>query len=303
MNASAVRLGLVCVAVVAGVVATTPAARQSPVLINVAVTGEGSERVPGLTASDFEVLVDGKPTPIESVAAPPVPLTLVLILDVTASMGIYTDSDEIVTAFADALAAGDRARVAGLAGRIQLAPRFANTPRDLTSDARTVLRFKREEKSGPSPIWDAIDAATKALEPEPGRRGLIVVTDGRATGNKVGAQAAVERAMLAGITVHVLTEARPIIIRQGVDTVARVRSGLVLQELTRLTGGLCVPDEATPPGESPQAKLAIPSFVRDLRAMYTLGVAPDPTPGTAHRVEVKVKRPNLSVRARSGYRT
>jgi hypothetical protein len=77
----------------------------------------------------------------------------------------------------------------------------------------------------------------------------------------------------------------------------------VLQELTRLTGGLCVPDEATPPGESPQAKLAIPSFVRDLRAMYTLGVAPDPTPGTAHRVEVKVKRPNLSVRARSGYRT
>lgn len=290
--------------VAACAMASAPAAtRQAPALIDVAVTNGQSETVSGLTAADFEILVDGKPRPIESFAAPPVPLALVLLVDVTASMAAYTDTDDIVGAFAGSLIPGDRAAVAGLANRTQIALRFGDSARDVVAGARSALRFKKEDKFGPSPIWDALDAVVEALRSQAGRRGIVLVTDGRATGNRIGSQTALERAVLAGLTVAVLTEGRSVLIRQDAESVARVRPGLMLQELARLTGGLVLPDETKLGPELPDVKRAIAQLVKDLRDRYTLGVAPQGPPGSLHRVEVRVKRPGASVRARSVFRS
>jgi hypothetical protein len=217
-------------------------------------------------------------------------------------MDFYTDSDPIVDAFAESLATGDRALVGGVANRLQLSPSWSGTKREVISGARTALNFKNEERFGPSPIWDALDGAAGFLEKQSGRRAIIFVTDGRGTGNRLSAVTAVERTFFAGITVHVLTEARTIFIRQDDDTAVRVRSGLMLQELARLTGGLCLP-EYKPNLEWPKPGPVIVQLVKDLRDMYTLEVSPEGAPGSFHKIEVKVKRPNVSVRTRTGYRT
>jgi len=298
------RLALVCFAFA---IVTVPSARSSvptpaaPILIDVAVSDETAQSIPGLTVADFEVFVDGRPRPIESFTAPPAPLTLLLLVDVSQSMAVYTDTEPIVEAFASSLVSGDRALVGGVANRLQLAPGLIGTKRNVVSGARTALNFKKEEKSGPSPIWDALDGAAAFLEKQSGRRGIVFVTDGRSTGNRLGSVSAVERAFFAGITVQVLTEARTIFIRQDQDTAVRVRSGLMLQELARMTGGLCLP-EYKPNLELPKPGPVIAHLVKDLRDRYTLAVSPEGATGT-HKIEVTVKRPNVSVRARSGYRS
>ena len=297
---------LVCLALVVVTVGATGSSStlqtRAPILLDVAVSDETSHTIPGLTAADFDVLIDGRSTPIERFSAPPVPLTLVLLLDRSESMAVYTDADPIVDAFAEGLTAGDQAIVAGVASRLQLAPRFSGTKREVISYARTALNFKKEERFGPSPIWDALAGAAAELEKKSGRRGIIFVTDGRGTGNRLSSAEAVARAFYASVTVQVLTEARTIIIRQNNDTAVRVRSGLVLQELARLTGGLSLP-EYKPNMELPKPGPVIAQLVKDLRDMYTLAVLPEGATGTFHKIEVKVKRPNVSVRVRTGYRT
>jgi VWFA-related protein len=280
------------------------AERSQPLaVIDVAVT-DGRGNVEGLKAGDFEVFVDGRQKPVESFAGPPVPLSVVLLLDVSGSMAVYVDlEDEISRSFAPALQPGDRALVGGIANRVQLAPRFTGIGKELISDGRKAVRFDKDDKFGPSPLWDALDATVTALEREAGRRGIILVTDGRATGNRIGSQAAILRAVQSGIVVHVLAEARALIIRQGQESFARVRPGLALQELAQQTGGSCLPQDAGPSTELPEAGPVIARMVRDLRGMYTLGVSPDGPAGSVHRVEVRVNRSDLSVRARRFFRT
>jgi VWFA-related protein len=288
----------------AAALAIAPAKRSQPLaMIDVAVT-DGRGNVDGLNAGDFQVFVDGRPTLVESFAAPPVPLSVALLLDVSGSMAVYVDlEDEISRSFAPALQPGDRALVGGIANRVQLAPRFTAVGRELISDGRKAVRFDRDDRFGPSPLWDALDATVAALEREAGRRGIILVTDGRATGNRIGSQAAILRAVQSGIVVHVLAEARALIIRQGEGSFARVRPGLALQEVAQQTGGSCLPQDPGPSTEMPEPGPVIAQMVRDLRGMYTLGVSQDGPAGSVHRIEVRVKRSELSVRARRFYRT
>ena len=142
----------------------------------------------------------------------------------------------------------------------------------------------------------------RALEPARGRRGILLVTDGRATGNKVPSLAAIQAAIAVGVVVQVLSETRTIFLRQDKDSYAQVRVGLMLEELTRLSGGMILPEDSKSI-QLPEPGPLIARLVNDLRQMYTIVIAAEGPAGSGHRVEVTVKRPGLSVRARSAYRT
>ncbi len=308
------RFARVWLAVAASVALAWPAATEQTRLesIEVAVmTGEGST-VAGLTSDDFEVLVDGKPAPIQKLVPPPAPVTVIVLFDVTASMTNYGDIGvEIERSLVPALRPGDRARIGGIANRLVLSPAFTSVRKELIDEGRKALDFRRGDKYGPSPIWDAVQESVRALEPEPGRRGIVLVSDGRATGNTIASTEAIQSAILAGTVVHVLSEARTMYLWQGKDSYARVRPGLMLEEIARFTGGMVVPDvpkSPVPPvmagsGELPPPGPAIARLVNDLREMYTVVVAGQGPAGSRHRVDVKVKRAGLAVRARSGYWT
>ena len=281
-------------------------AQNAPRLVpvHVAVTTANGTLVTDLSKDEIEVWVDGQVRAIERFSAPPAPLSVVLLLDVTSSMSFYTDvRDEIGKAFGPAMRPGDRGRVGAIAARPSLAPRFSSQASDVVAAGRAATAVKREDRTGPSPVWDAVDHAVTALQDEPGVRGLIVVTDGKGTGNRLGAAAVLEHAAGEGIVAHVLSEARPVVIRQSGDLYARVRPGLVLQELAKATGGLIVPEEPPASGALPPAGPIITRFMNELRGMYTLSVADDGPRGGAHRIAIAVKRPGLVVRARGEYRS
>ena len=61
-----------------------------------------------------------------------------------------------------------------------------------------------EQVSDPSPIWDGVCAAAAALADAQGRRILILVTDGRATGNSFGFADALDRVRETGIVAHAI---------------------------------------------------------------------------------------------------
>jgi Ca-activated chloride channel family protein len=282
-----------------------PAASQSSAVepLDVAVTTELGHTVGGLTADDFEVLVDGAAVPVQKAIAPPAPLTLIVLFDVSASMSNYGDIEgEIERWIVPGLRPEDRVRIGGIASRVTLSPKFTSVRKEIINDGHRALDFKKSEKYGPSPIWDALAAAVQAIQPEPGRRGIILITDGRATGNTVSAADAIARSIVGRVVVEVLSEARPIILRQSGNDYARVRSGVMLEELARLTGGMVLPADPPPFGEIPAPGPILQRLITDLREMYTLEIAQAGPPGRAHRFEVKVKRPGVSVRTRSGYR-
>jgi VWFA-related protein len=271
------------------------------VSIHVGVEGEAAS---ALTKDDFEVSIDGKPTAIEAFTPPPQTLTIVLLLDRTASMETYGGiEEEIEKSFAPALRPADRARVGGIANRLVLAPAFSSNPREVSSAGRKAVSFRRQDRYGPTPLWDAVEQTAAVLEAEPGLRAIILVTDGRSSGNKVSFLTAADRAVSAGVVVNVLSESLPMILRQSETTAARVRPGLPLEQIAVATGGSIVPRDPTPTTPLPAPGPVLQKFVEDLRAMYTVGIAPIGPPGGLHRIEVRIKRPNLTARARSAYRT
>ena len=69
--------------------------------------------------------------------------------------------------------------------------RLARRSRSLRTCSAGALRSSRAAsgfagaEGGPSPVWDALNAAAVALDDAAGRRGVIVVTDGRSTANRM----------------------------------------------------------------------------------------------------------------------
>ena len=134
----------------------------------------------------------------------------------------------VASAMAAALEPGDAARVGIFGSEITLdgAPL-----RDAASIDRVATALG-ERIGGPSPLWDALDAAARTLGNAEGRRGILVVTDGRTTGNRIGFQdalATLERARIPVFIVVLDKSERPL-----PDPGAR------LEQIARATGGTCL---------------------------------------------------------------
>ena len=264
--------------------------------------GPTAESVTGLTRDDFEIVAGGAARPVESFAAgKEQPLSLVLLLDVSVSMEFMVERKvlrgrhrEVVRG--SARAGGSRAgRLLREADRDRPAARRqpAGAPRRRPHGARSA----RRGYLGPSPIWDAVDAAVAALAQASGRRAVLLVTDGRATGNRPGPEESGARAIAAGVTVNVVGEDWEMTLRQDATTGVRVRPGVALEWIANATGGLYVQDSATPTAPGP----ILERLLGDLHERYTLGFTAPARDGSAHPLDVRVKRPGLNVRTRRSY--
>ena len=162
------------------------------------------------------------------------PANVVLIVDVSHSVtyGIVKRDRTLVVDAASALAAamqaGDTARVGTFGDEITIEP----APLKDADAVRAAGARLAERIGGRSPIWDALVAAAETLEGADAPRGIIVLTDGRSTGNRIGFADAVDQLKRAGIPVFVVSldkSDRPI-----PDPGAR------LEQLAAATGGTCL---------------------------------------------------------------
>lgn len=77
----------------------------------------------------------------------------------------------------------DTVRVGAMAAKLRLSQPVAGTAPELTRSWQSVFALPPVEWLGPSPLWDQLFDLIALLSAEAGRLGIIVVTDGLATGD------------------------------------------------------------------------------------------------------------------------
>jgi Ca-activated chloride channel homolog len=283
----------------------------STVAVYTTVTDPSGQLVPDLGRDDFEVYDNGKPQPIAIFANEVQPITLVMMLDRSASMlANFTLVEKAAGSFVDRLLPGDRARIGSFSDRIQL------DPREFTSDQgalRVILRTELQP-AGPTPLWNAVGVGMTALLHQEGRRVVLVFTDGVDRplngGHNVSLGDAIKRAEHEDVMVYGIGLAS----RFGGRGMGR-RGGAGRGMGAGPRGG---PAESQPdPGlrklalasgggyfELTSARDLASTFARvadELHRQYLIGFVPQKLDGKAHDLEVRVKRAGLAARARKSY--
>jgi uncharacterized protein with von Willebrand factor type A (vWA) domain len=165
--------------------------------------------------------------------APPPPLRIVLLVDTSDSMtshlpfrrGDATLLTDAAAALSAALRPDESVSVASFGPTINVSP--AALQRDDIVPAATALS---DHTGGASPLWDALDALITALDGEGGRHAVVVVTDGRTTGNTLSFAAVLARLRQARVRVFFICAERP---KQASVADPSVR----LREIATATGG------------------------------------------------------------------
>ena len=284
---SLARLALACVAI--GAETALIAQTAPPITVYVTVkTGDGTQVETSLKQDAFQIRSDATLVPIESFALTPVPLTMVALFDLTASVVRGPASDRQTLAAFEAgvieqLAPGDRVRAGGISSASVFSPRFASAKEDIRTAAAAVFQAPAEHRYGPSPIWDTVASAIDLLEKEPGRRVIVAHTDGISIGDRLRRQDVVVRAAAAGVTLMVVAPPGP-------------RADMNLRSAAHSTGGTFLV------GLAPRLAESFAQVLTDLRSSYALTFTPPAADGKLHRLDVRVAGRFHAVLARQIYR-
>lgn len=268
--------------------------------IVVTVTNEHGGPVAGLTADDFSVAVDSHGADIVNVSSEPEPLSLAVIFDHSASqagnLGMRRLPEDAKDALLKVVRPGDSVRFGVMSGTVTMRAPVGVTKRELES---VIDKLPEPVSYGASPLWDAVDAGVQSLASAPGRRLIVIATDGRSTGSRLSAEEAARNAALTHVAVSFIDEGGTSVLRQDTSSSIAVRASPVLEWVSRLTGGSYVLDPfATGQAHRVSASSEIARAVADERVHYTLTV-PVPDDQKFHEIRVRVLLPGCTVRAPS----
>jgi Ca-activated chloride channel homolog len=273
------------------------AAQQQPIRVStlsvpvyVTVTDSDKRLVPDLTIDDFEILDNGKPQTINIFDNKPVPITTTVMIDTSGSMtailGFVKDGAE---QFLIRLLPGDKAQVGEFSDKIKFHPGNFIEDRD-----RLIYLLKHELDFGyPTRLYDAVDESLARLEPEDGRKVVLVFTDGDDTASKVGVNKVMDRAREKDVMIYAVG-----LVNEFFNGQQRVRSSpdRGLKKLAEDTGGGFFELKKTADLGDTFTRVA-----QELHSQYVLGFSPELLDGKVHKLEVRVKRAGMNARARKTY--
>jgi hypothetical protein len=300
------RLGIAAFAASCGV--SIALAAQEPVVTFRSSTGivlvpvwvkDGEKSVEGLTASDFEVLDNGVPQEVASVATASQPVDVTVVLDTSGSL----DDDSLdtlrsgVEQIGRSLTPADRMRLLTFATGITDVFGFRA--------GGQLPPMGRIGSGGTTALFDALGAALLST-PRSDRPQLVFgVTDGLDTASflEAGDVRALATASGASLYVTVVRTAPAATFVPGVRGVARgVRREVLwvierLRDVTGQTGGLVFD---SPPGTALPA--LFDQVLSDFRTSYLVSFTPRGVrQGGWHELVVTTKGRRYTVRARTGY--
>lgn len=254
------------------------------VQVNASVADRGGRFVRGLTVDQFRLLEDGTPQSILHFAAEEAPLEIVVAMDISASMGpAIDDLKRAVGQFLARLRPADRVTLVAFNEEM-----FVLTRRETDAAARAAAVDRLTAWGGTS-LYDVIVRSLELLSRQPGRRSLVVFSDGEDQSSRASF-AAVDRALRGG-------DAPLFMVGLG-----RGREQATLREtleaLVEPTGG-----RALFADDAEDLDGAFADVLQELTHQYLLGYeSTNPKADGAWRtVQVEVPGTRHRVRARQGY--
>lgn len=268
------------------------------VTVSAAVRDGRGRVVRDLKKTDFDVVDAGMGREIRDFYSGDAPISLAVLLDISGSMAVGGNIERARTAVRLAISGlrsgSDEAALFTFDAKLQEVVSF-------TTDLDRVRRVTLEGKPwGLTSLYDAIGATAKAVAERANRhRAILVITDGVDTGSGLSAPEVSGIASSIDVPVYLLTVVNPADHPGGEFAViqtdgASARVG-TLADLARWTGG-----DMRIASEPAHTVDAIQDLLSELRYQYLITFEPGPRPGW-HPLEIRTRKKNLTVHARSGY--
>ena len=290
------------------------------------VTNAHGRLVPDLSRDDFAIDDNGKRQVLTLFSNDLQPITVVMLLDRSGSMKPNFELEQqAAEAFVDAMGPADQARIGSFSTHIQI------DPPEFTSDRGALTKILETElqKEGPTPLWNAVDTGIDKLLLEPGRRVVLVFTDGvdmpmNFSGHNKSLKDVMKRADEENVMVYAIGLAG----ENGLPTSGpdrNGRSGMAPGAFGGLGGRgmggynnsgspqMEKPDEGLPKiaaatgggyFELTSAGQLASTFARvadELHHQYALGFTPEKLDGKMHDLVLHLSQPDLKARARKRY--
>ncbi len=267
---------------------------SSIVVVNAAITDSSGKAVSGLKQTLFKIFEDGREQKIEFFAAEKTPFAAVILLDSSGSMEQRISIARAAAInFLDGLRAEDNVAIYDFNSKISLVQDFSNS-RDITTEK--IFDIKAD---GQTILNDAIFEAAKVLEKRPEKRkAIIVLSDGADTQSKRSDEKALKAALAADATIYTVDMSGTGAEQTQKERLEQVKNQKVLKNFAEKSGGTFV---AASGGTA--LREAFKDIVSELGSQYTLTYQPTNTAkdGKWRAIEVRVAKPNLSIRTRKGY--
>ena len=270
--------------------AQQPTFKAGTQIVPLYVTVQDVEKrlVPDLAKEDFDVLDNGVPVTLTLFQNEPEPFSVVVMLDTSGSMTLTIDLlQDAAEQFVIRLMPADKGIVGAFNDKIQFPiADFTNSRDDLVGGIREV------DYGNSTRLWDAVESSIEQLKRVSGRRVVLVFTDGDDTASKIGLGKVMDEARAAETMIYAI----------GLQSVyfngqrqVRSQPDKGLRKIADETGGGYF--------ELKRTDDLGPTFTRvaqELHSQYVLGFAPA-TDGKLHKLEVRVKKPGMTARARKSY--
>jgi Ca-activated chloride channel homolog len=267
------------------------------VTVTVAVRDDRGRVIKGMKKADFEVFDTGSLVPIKDFYAGDAPVSLAVLLDVSGSMTMGGNIDRareaVLMAMQNLRRGSDEAALFTFDSQLQEVVRF-------TKDLDRIHRVSLEGKPwGTTLLYDAIAQTAELVAVRANRhRALLVITDGVDSGSKLTPPQVSAVASEIDVPVYLLTVVNPLdhpgtefAVSDGDETTQTA----TLADLARWTGGDM--RIASVPAHTVEA---IRDLFTELRHQYLITFEPGTRQGW-HPLEIRARKKNLIIHARSGY--
>ncbi len=275
---------------VAGRQATPYVSRADLVAVRASVTTRFGFRLTDLGRDEFEVLDNGKVRSIIQFATAARPVDVAVLLHRSGSYRLpnWPLPARVVM---ESLQVGDRMSIHTVAQELQA----------LTDQMEPIVELLQNPVSPapPSVLWPGLERVVGTLTDPNRNRAVVILTDGQVGGVEPPPSSLTALARRTDVGVYVAGNGRVMVSGGSVTPSQRDRSLALgadyLKNLVRITGGRQIMMPGT------YAPAVYRAFFDELREQYLLGFQPETFDGKFHTLTVRVKRPDTTVIARTGY--
>ena len=267
------------------------------VTASVSVRDRRGRIIRDLKQTDFEIIDSGMPREIRTFESGESPISLAVLVDISGSMAVGGNIERARIAVSVGMAAlrdkADEAALFTFDSKLQQIVPF-------TSDLARLRRVGLEGKPwGQTSLFDAVAETARLVADRPNRhRAVFVITDGVDTGSKLKPAEVSAIASSIDVPVYLLTVVNPVDHAGGEFNVlseAKLADTATLADLARWTGG-----DMRIASIGDHIAAAIIDLFAELRHQYLISFEPGEREGW-HPLEIRARKDDLIVRARSGY--